>query len=64
MQLYLDETMRIFILRQMKSIESMIIQEYSADSIQYKFASLRRELIDEKISMVFENAEKRKAKNR
>jgi len=62
MQLYLDETMRIFVLRQMKSIESTVMKEYSPDSIQYQDAQERRTMIDEKISSTFANAEKRKRK--
>ena len=64
MQLYLDESMRIFVLRQMKSVESMVIKEYPKDSEEQivKDAKLRRQLIDEKISSVFENAEKRSRK--
>jgi len=60
MQLYLDETMRIFILRQMKSIESLIMKQFKEDSEEYKTAELRREIIDEKITSVFNNAEGRK----
>ena len=62
MQLYLDETMRIFILRQMKSIESIVIKEYSEDSIQHKDAKERREIIDEKIASIFERAKERDRK--
>lgn len=59
MQLYLDEQMRIFVLRQMKSIESIIMQEYSEDSIQHQDAKEKRAIIDEKIASVFESAKKR-----
>jgi len=59
MQLYLDETMRIFILRQMKSIESIVIKEYSEDSIQHKDAKERRAIIDEKIASIFESGKQR-----
>ena len=62
MQLYLDETHRIFVLRQMKSIESIIMKEFSEDSEEFKTAEMRRELIDEKISSIFESAERRKRK--
>jgi len=62
MQLYLDETHRIFVLRQMKSIESMIMKEFSESSEEFKTAEMRRELIDEKITSIFENAERRTRK--
>ena len=62
MQLYLDESMRIFVLRQMKSIESIIIKEYSEDSIQHKDAKEKRAIIDEKIASIFESARRRKLK--
>jgi len=62
MQLYLDETMRIFILRQMKSIESIVIKEYPEDSIQHQDAKERREIINEKMASIFENAKKRDKK--
>lgn len=62
MQLYLDEQMRIFVLRQMKSIESIIIKEYSEDSIQHQDAKEKRAIIDEKIAEVFERAKQRHKK--
>jgi len=62
MQLYLDESMRIFVLRQMKSVESMVMKTYAEDSIQHVDAKERRELIDEKITSIFENAERRNRK--
>ena len=62
MQLYLDETHRIFVLRQMKSLESMIMKEFSENTAVFKTAEIRRELIDEKITSIFENAERRKRK--
>ena len=62
MQLYLDETMRIFILRQMKSIESIVMKEYSEDSIQHQDAKEKRAIIDEKITAIFESAKKRLGK--
>jgi len=64
MQYYLDETMRIFILRQMKSIESVVMKEYSTSSVQYSDAKERRAIIDERITAIFENAKNReKRKN-
>lgn len=62
MQLYLDESMRIFVLRQMKSVESMVMKTYKEDSTQHADAKERRELIDEKITSIFENAERRNRK--